>query len=690
MKYEKLFQPGKIGSLELKNRIFRSAAGTESAKDSRVTPENYALYQAWGRGGVGLVVVEGIFSTYELDVYPPGNLRLDSDEYLPGMKSLYDVVREGGAKVFQQIMHLGTWNLVPGSIPISASPLTEEENPPMEQPFPPTVPPRGVTREEILAVEESFVDMAKRIQRAGADGIEINAAGAHFLDSFLSRVWNKRDDEYGPQSYENRARIVCEIIQKIKEACGSDYPVTVLFNGQESGIGSLGTTIEEGVEFAKLFEAAGADALQVRNYGYGEETARQWIENTVYPEPVDDMPSSLDWSRDGAGAYLPLAKAVKQAVGIPVAVVGRMDPDLAEAAIERGDIDFVAMQRRLIADPELPNKCLAGHPEYVKPCTACLYCASSPGTGRLTCRVNPSVGLPNDFALGKADSAKRVAVVGGGPGGLEAARVAAERGHKVTLFDKNGKLGGYLHMATMIKGVRTENLPELVRYYEIQMQRLNVDVRLKTEFTADMAKSYDVVIVAVGGKDAEFSIPGTEKRIFVSNEKLHAMSSFFLRFFNPLTLRKLTKLFMPLGKHVVVIGGGLQGAEMAEFLLLRNRGVTLVSQGPLEEIGKGMASIKQVYLMSWFAKKDITIVTDVKSFERVTDEGLIVIDSEGNEKLLRGDTVSTALPLVANTELYDAIAHQGSCEVFKIGDCNVGDGLILDAIAQGFEVAKNL
>ena len=690
MPYPNLTKPGKIGSLELKNRMVRSAAGTESAKDNHVTPEIMALYTAWARGGASLVVVEGIFSSYNLDVYPPSSMRLDSDEYLPEMSKLYAAIHENGAKTIQQVMHLGTWNLMPGSIPISASDLTEEENPPMEQPFPPTVPPRGVTKDEIKAIIADFVAIAQRVQKAGADGVEINAAGAHFLDSFLSRVWNKRHDEYGVDSCENRSRIVCEIISEIKKACGDDFVVTVLFNGVESGIGEKGTTLEESIEFAKFFEAAGADALQVRNYGYGENTARQWIENTVYPEPVDDMPKALDWSRDGAGAYIPLARAIKQAVSIPVAVVGRMDPDLGEAAIAAGDIDYCVMQRRLIADPDLPNKVIFGRTEDIKPCTACLYCASSPGTGRLLCRVNPRVGLPDDFAIVPAEKVKNVAVVGAGPGGLEAARVAAERGHKVTLFEKGSKIGGLLPMASIVKGTRTENLYELVAYYETQIKKLGINLRTRTEFKPNMARDFDAVIVAVGGVDTPFNIPGTDKKIFVSNEKLHGMLSKLLGVFNPERLRKLTKLYMPLGKRVAIIGGDITGAELAEFLIMRNHPVTIVTELDPMEVGKGMAMIKGVYLKMWLAKKGCKIVGNIKEYKEVTDKGLVVINSEGKEELIEADSVCTALPLSPNTALYDAIKAAGTAEVYNVGDSESGDGLIVGAIFQGYDVARKL
>lgn len=691
MQFPKLFEPGRIGSVELKNRIIRSAAGTESGADCHVTDATRELYRAFARGGAGLVIVEGVYVTYGLDFYAPSALRLDSDDYLPEMGDLASIIHEAGAKTFLQILHLGTWNLAPDSIPISSSTLTEDENPPMEQPFPPTVPPRGVSKDEIGEIVAGFADVAERAQRAGFDGVEINAAGAHFLNSFLSRVWNKRTDEYGPQTCENRARIICDIIRAVKRTCGDGFPVTVLFNGLESGFGEKCTTVEEAKEFARFFEQAGADALQVRNYGYGENTARQWIENTVYPEPVDDMPPQLDWSRDGAGAYVPLAKAVKEVVGIPVITVGRQGVELGERVLEQGEADFIAMQRRLIADPDLPNKAREGRLQDIKPCTACLYCASSPGTGRLTCRVNPRVGLPDNYELAPAVQRRRVAVVGGGPGGMEAARVAAERGHDVTLFEQGGKLGGLLPMASIVKGSRTEDLMKLVSYYETQLRELGVAVRLKTAFSPNMAHGFDAVVIAAGAKDDDsFRIPGMQKRVFVSNESLHTMLAALLKVFKPETLRRLTKLFMPLGRRVVIIGGSIQGAELAEFLVLRNREVTIAMKEPESEVGSGMASVKQVYLQMWLAKRGVRIVSDVAGFKEVVDKGLVVVDADGRETLLEADSVCTALPLVPNTDLADALASAGFPEVHLVGDCKLGDGLILDAIAQGYLVARDL
>jgi 2,4-dienoyl-CoA reductase (NADPH2) len=690
--FTKLFEAGRIGCVEIKNRIVRSGAGTFAANDNYVSDIHEALYKAFAKGGAGLVIMESVFLNYDYAFYPPISLRLDDDKYIPKLKELTDIIHEHGAKTFLQVLHMGTWHFeVTGYTPLSASTMSAEELPPAEQPFPPSAPARGVSLKEIKEIINGFTEMAERSKRAGFDGYEINAAGSHFLNSFLSRIWNKRDDKYGSQTLENRVRIVTDIIKAIKQRVGADFVVGVLFNGMESGWGEKGTSPAEAIEFAKLFEAAGADYLQVRAFGYGEDAVRQWIENAFYPEKPDVLPAGLNWADGGAGAYLPLSKAVKEVVSIPVLTVGRMGPDLGERALKRGEADFIAMQRRLIADPDLPNKAAEGRTEDIRPCMACLYCASGAEIGQLECRVNPCIGHPEDFEIKQADKKKRVVVVGAGPAGMEAAQTAALRGHEVTLFEKESTLGGLMPMAATIKGTEIEDLPLLIEYYKTQLDKLGVVVKTKTEFTLSHldALKADAVIVAVGGRDQIPDIPGIgNKKIVASGASLHKMLAKLLSVFSAETLRKLTKLYMPLGKRVIIIGGEVQGAELAEFLITRDHIVTIVDKISPMDMGKGLAGIKRFYLNSWFMRKRPTIITEVSEFKQITNKGLSIVDKDGVERLLEADSIVTALPVLPDTGLYDSLSGKVD-ELYAVGDCT-GGGLIIDAIRQGYSVALKI
>ena len=691
-KFEKLLEPGFIGGVEIKNRMVRSGAGTFAAENNYVSKTHMALYEAFARGGAGLVIMEGVYLDYKLGIYPDVSLRISDDKYVEKLKELTDVIHKHGAKTFAQFLGLGTWAFpCEGMPPLSSSDMSAEEMPPAEQPFPPSPPARAVTKEEIAEIVVEFVNMAERAQRAGFDGVEINAAGSHFLNSFLSLIWNKRDDEYGCGSHENRARIVCEIIAGIKERLGADYPVGVLMNGKESGWPKGCIQPEDALEFAKLFEAAGADYLQVRAFGYGVDPVRQWIENAFYPEKPAALPENLDWSRGGAGAYLPIAKAIRSQVSIPIFSVGRLGPELGEAAIKDGAVDFVAMQRRLIADPNLPNKVIEGRPEDIRPCTACLYCASGAAESQLRCRVNPCIGHPDDFQVPVAEEKKRVVVVGGGPGGMEAARAAALRGHEVTLYEATSSLGGLLPMAATIKGSEIEDLPGLIKWYQGQLASLGVTVKTKHAFTAADADAIkpDAIIVAVGGKDQVPDIPGiTTSKIVASGASLHKMLDKLLKVFSTETLRKMTKLYMPLGKRVIIIGGEVQGAELAEFLALRKHEVTIVDKIDAMSFGKGLAGIKQFYLSIWLAQKGVNMIPDVKEFKEITNKGLVIVDAEGAERLIEADTVVTALPVLENTELFDSLQGKAA-QVFNVGDSS-GGGLIIDAIAAGYQAALQI
>jgi 2,4-dienoyl-CoA reductase (NADPH2) len=552
--------------------------------------------------------------------------------------------------------------------------------------------PRELTIAEIEEVVEKFARNAVWARVAGFDGVEINSSCSHLLHAFLSPFWNKRQDAYGG-SIENRTRFLTSIIREIKKRVGDDFPVTCLINGIETGKlinveDSECLTLDESVKIARIAQDAGADAIQVRSQWIGRHDASFLTDHMCYPEPpvpLHNFPRDLDMTRRGAGANAPLAEAMKKVVSIPVITVGRLDADLGESIIREGKADFIAMTRRLFADPELPNKLASGRFDDIAPCTSCTQCKDEDGPRR--CRINAALGTEAPYIITPSQRKKKVIVVGGGPGGMEAARVAALRGHDVTLFEKSSKPGGLLPLAALVKGLEIEDLPAITTYLMAQMKKHGVAIRLGTEITPPLIEEMkpDVVILATGGIATPPDIPGIDGPKVVSNAKLHQMLKLALRFFNPATLRRLTKIWMPLGKKVVIIGGGIQGCELAEFLVKRGRKVTIVDSS--DELGEGMISHLKLQLFWWFRKKGVIMMPGTKPLA-VTGKGLTVLTKQGYKQTIEADSIVTALPLEPNNELTLSLKGKVS-EIYSIGDCS-SPGLIVDAIGDGWRIANTL
>jgi 2,4-dienoyl-CoA reductase (NADPH2) len=487
MRYEKLLEPGRIGSVRTKNRIIKTGAGMLMwhEDDLHVNQRVKSYYESIARGGVGLLVVEPVTVDYPLGARWRERYRIDDDKYIKGLSELTAVIHKYGCPAFIQLYHEGPWQtklpFVPEPLfsgpPIGASPVCLKAPNDFHEDV-----PRELTVAEIEELVDKFASAAVRSQKAGFDGVDINAASSHLFHDFLSPFWNRRSDAYGG-SVANRSRFVVKVIQEIKKRLGQEFPVGVIINGIEIGQ-ALGIdnnrclTPEDSREIARLLQEAGADAIQVRSHWLGFHIGSYLPEALFYPEPVvplGSMPKEYDASRMGAGVNIRLAAGVKKEVSIPVTVVGRLDAELGEQILREGKVDFIGMTRRLQADPDYPNKLASGRVDDIAPCTACDNCL---GSGR--CRINAFLGAEYN-SIERAGKKKTVVVIGGGPAGMEAARVAALRGHSVTLFEKAQKLGGLLPVAAMVKGNHPENLPSIVRYFEGQLPKLNVKIELGRE-----------------------------------------------------------------------------------------------------------------------------------------------------------------------------------------------------------------
>lgn len=689
-RFSKLLEPSYIGRVRTRNRIIKTGADMGFCDDNGyVTEKLKAFYEALARGGVGLIIIESPTVESPSISWPssqrPLQLGLDDDKYIKSFSELTKITHKYGCPTFTHLHHWGAWDaysLRPVDVRC-ASTLTKDELSKLRGPN--LLPPRGLSIAEVEEFIEKFAATAERAQKAGIDGVEINADTCHLCNSFLSRTWNKRQDSYGCESLQNRSRFVVEIIRRIKKRLGQDFPVSILFNVAEFGV-DKGTTIEEAQGFAQIFQEAGADAIHARAYGYGDFFNLVFADNILYPEPPERLPKELDWSRKGAGAMVPLAEAIKKVVSIPVITINKLDPVLGEKILRQGKADFIGMNRRLLADPELPNKIAAGRLEDIAPCTACLHCISAIYFRQpCICRTNGALGGEQDYEIKQAEKRKKVVVVGAGPAGMEAARVAAIRGHEVSLYEREHKLGGLLPLAALVKGLEIEDLVDMVRYLKTQITKLGVKVRLGKEFTPSLIEEIkpDVVILAMGGTPTLLEIPGINRRSVVSSADLHRKLKTYLRFLGPEALGSLTRFWMPVGKKVVIIGGEMQGCQLAEFLVKRGRKVTIVETSAV--LGGEMPVMKRKPLLAWLTRKGATMMTEVKC-EEITDRGLTIVTRGGERQTIAADTIVPATPFKPNNELLKALKGKVP-EIYSIGDCNE-PRLIVDAIADAYRIAR--
>ncbi|MEM2945303.1 MAG: FAD-dependent oxidoreductase [Thermoproteota archaeon] len=618
----KLLDPIVVGTMFLKNRIVMPPMCSRlAAPDGSVTPRMIDYYSERAKGGVGLIIVEYAYIDEKESRAAISQLGVHSDHMITGLGELAEAIKNHGAGAVLQICHAGrqTTPAMMGKQPVAPSAVPCKFL---------GVMPRELTLCEIEEIQDAFAEASRRARQAGFDGVELHGAHGYLMDQFLSPYTNKRSDKYGG-SLENRALFALETICKVREKVGSQFTLGYRMSADEYVSGGL--TLQETARFAKMLEDAGVDYVHVSAGIY--ETIHKLIP-TQYIERVH---------------LLHLADGIKKSVSLPVITVGSFDVETAERALKDGKADLVSFGRALIADPELPRKLVEGRIEDIRPCIRGNEgCISRFFLGHtMRCEVNPAAGRECEFTVSPAPRKKRVLVIGGGVAGMEAARVAAVRGHEVTLIEKEGKLGGHSVEASVPKF--KEDIKRLINWLSTQVSKAGVKIELNKEATPEMVKELkpDVLIIAVGSDYITPAVQGIDKPWVVTSADV------FLG-------RKTV------GERVVVVGGGLVGCETALFIAeeLRKK-VAIVEM--LDEILVGVEPVGVMALKERLGKAGITIHTGWR-LEEVIENGIVCMDKTWCRHAIEADTVVLAVGLSArkNTvKKFEGLAP----EVYVIGDC---------------------
>jgi len=646
-KLTKLFEPIKVGAIELKNRIVMTGFAMTSAEDTTkagVVHQKYIDYfEERAKGGVGLIILPD--TCVDRDLRFQAHPCIGGDEFNPGLSSLTEAVHMWGAKIAPDLWHNGyrfdtdwqthgpygkDWR------PLSSSPLSFQGR-----------VSREMNTEEIKAVEELFADAAARAKATGFDAIQLAGHFGFLIAQFLSPRFNKRTDIYGG-NLENRMRFALEIIAGIKDKIGNALPI--IFRLSADDLIEEGITIEDSKTIAKKLEDAGVDCLNI-------------IAGLDLP---DKLHLHIFPMGSPQGPFVDLGARIKEVVGIPVITAGRItEPLFAERILQDGRTDMVGMARQLVSDPEWPVKAAEGRFSDIAPCIGCNVCLQNLFARTISrCSVNAALGREREYRIVRAVKPLKVLVVGSGPAGMEAARIAALRGHMVSLYEKEGTLGGQLILSS--QPPYKDEVRKFGEYLIHQVEEVGMEIKLGIEVTPETVEDVapDVVIVATGVLPLVPEIPGIDGRNVVTAWDVLAGKE--------------------VGKEVVVAGGGMVGCETAEYLIHRGKKVSIVEMLP--EIALDVEMTNRSALLERFSRYEFNIMVNSKA-EEVTEKGL-VITQMGEKKVVEADNVILAMGAVPNDTLTKKLRNRIH-HLYPIGDC-VKPSRIVDAINQASYIGRQI
>ena len=643
--YSILWHPIDINKCRIRNRISMSGMGTftPTTVDQVETESGLRYYEERAKGGIGLIHT-GAYFIDEKTAQGGRTLDFSTDKSIPSGTTLTERVHRWGAKIFAQLSCGTGRNGMPQigeRVPISSS-----ENPSF---YNPDMICRALTIDEIEEMMEHWKVAALNAVRMGFDGIQIHAHAGYLMDQFMSEIWNHRTDKYGG-SFENRCRFAMETVDAIRSVVGPDFPITYRISLDHRFPG--GRTIEESMKILDVLDKSGIDAFDIDAACY--ETM-----DYIFP---------TRYTGEACMAYV--CEEARKHLTKPIINTGNHSMESAVALLESGNADIAQFGRQSIADPQFANKLREGRREDVRPCIVCNEECIGRIFGRLTqlsCTVNPSVGFESYMEVKPVSKPTNVVVIGGGPGGLEAARCAAERGCSVTLYEKADHLGGtFLTIAT---GDFKWRMPQLIEWYRVQLEKLGVKVVLNTEMSVDdpVLKSADAIFVATGSKSFMPNIPGIDNKKVIDVVDVH-------------------KNGMPEGKNVVICGGGLSACDTAiEYGKAGDRHISIVEMLP--DVGSDVMMVNKISVDRLLKEYNVELLTSTKVVG-VTDEG-VEVEHDGAKRIVPADVVVAAFGRARNLELADAIENAYPTKTTIIGDC-MKPAKAGPAIREGFYAAMSL